>query len=188
MHQKNTLHKAVFFDRDGVINVAKILNGRPHPPENLSELVITPSAKEVIYKLKNAGFKIIVITNQPDVARGLVTREQVEEINNYLMSRLSIDIFKVCYHDDVDKCECRKPLPGLIIESAKEYNLDLKHSYVIGDRWKDIAAGEAVGCKTIFIDYKYMEIKPINPGYVIDNLDLVVNIILGKNHGKNQQT
>jgi D-glycero-D-manno-heptose 1,7-bisphosphate phosphatase len=185
MQQKNNLHKAIFFDRDGVINVAKILNGRPHPPKNLSELVITPGAKEVIQKLKNAGYKIIVITNQPDVARGCVTKEQVEEINNFLMSSLNVDIFKVCYHDDADKCECRKPLPGLIIESAKEYNLDLQRSYVIGDRWKDIAAGVAVGCKTIFIDYKYREIKPENPDYITDSLDMVVNIILGKNHGKN---
>ena len=179
------MKKAIFFDRDGVINVANIVNGRPYPPKTLSELVIMPGAQEVVQKLKDAGFMTIVVTNQPDVARGLVLREQVEEINHYMMGKLSLDIFKTCYHDDIDMCKCRKPLPGAIIESAKEFNLDLKQSFLIGDRWKDISAAKSAGCKTIFIDYGYDELRPENPDYIIKNLEQAVEIILGKNNGCN---
>ena len=150
-------NRAVFLDRDGVLNRAYVKNGRPYPPMSLSELEILPGVSESLQALHGAGFKLIVVTNQPDVARGSVEKKVVEEINNYLLHKLSIDEFKTCYHDDANACSCRKPKPGALIEAAHQYSIDLYSSYMVGDRWRDIEAGQNAGCKTIFIQYNYAE-------------------------------
>lgn len=178
------LAKAVFLDRDGVLNEALVRNGKPYPPSNRAELRIIPAAFSVLKKLKLAGFKLIVVTNQPDVARGVVTRQWVEEINGYLQDQLPLDVFKVCFHDDLDGCSCRKPLPGALLEAAKEFEIDLGLSYMVGDRWKDISAGKAAGCKTIFIDYGYLEKQPTDADFVVNTLSAVEHIILGEKSEK----
>lgn len=154
------MRKAIFLDRDGVINRAKIINGKPYPPLSIRELDILDGVSEAILKLRNANYLLIVVTNQPDVARGIVTKESVEEINKFIVGKIQIDEIKTCYHDDDAKCNCRKPLPGMILEAASIYDIDLKESYMIGDRWRDVEAGKRAGCKTIFIDYGYSEKKP----------------------------
>lgn len=174
------LAKSVFLDRDGVLNEALVRNGKPYPPSNRAELRIIPAAYSVLQKLKLAGFKLIVITNQPDVARGTVTRRWVEEINEYLKDQLPLDAIKVCFHDDLDGCSCRKPLPGALIEAAIEFKIDLSLSYMVGDRWKDISAGKAAGCKTIFIDYGYLEKQPTDYDFIVNDLSEVEGIILGE--------
>jgi D-glycero-D-manno-heptose 1,7-bisphosphate phosphatase len=177
--------KAIFLDRDGVLNQAIVLNGKPYPPSSQIELTLISGIQELLEKLKNNGYKLIVVTNQPDVARGKTSKEWVEEINSYIKSRLPIDAFKVCYHDDSDGCLCRKPLPGAILEAAQEFDIDLSCSYMIGDRWKDISAGQSAGCKTIFIDYGYDEKSPDSPDYVVKNLGQIEKIILGESYEKN---
>jgi D-glycero-D-manno-heptose 1,7-bisphosphate phosphatase len=169
--------RAVFLDRDGVINEAFIRDGRPYPPRNLSEVKILQGVDSALTELRLTGWRTIVITNQPDVGRGSASRSDVESINAYLMSRLDIDDFRVCYHDDADKCQCRKPLPGAILSAALEHGIVTKDSFMIGDRWRDIEAGYAAGCKTIFIDYKYKEKSPINPDYTVGCLVEAVKII-----------
>jgi len=149
--------RAVFLDRDGVINQAIVREGKPYPPSNAAETVIFSDAAEALALLKKIGFLLVVVTNQPDVRRGTATREQVEEIHRFLSERLPLDDFFACYHDDQDRCNCRKPLPGLLFEAAHQYDIDVKHSYLVGDRWRDIEAGSAAGCKTIFIDRRYNE-------------------------------
>jgi len=179
-------NKTVFLDRDGVINRVHLKNGRPHPPLNLSELEILPGVAASLERLKKSGFKVIVVTNQPDVARGTIEKKVVEEINYYLSEKLKIDEFKVCYHDDSDVCNCRKPNPGALLEASNKYSIDLNSSYMVGDRWKDILAGQRAGCKTIFIQCNYDEIQPDFPTYTVNNLTEAVEIILGEKDGKNK--
>jgi len=155
--------RAVFLDRDGVVNRAIVRQGRPYPPETLGELEILPGAAEALARLKTLGFVLIIVTNQPDVARGDQRRDVVEAINDQISSSLPIDDILVCFHDDADRCDCRKPLPGLILQGAAAHAVDLSSSFLIGDRWRDIAAGRAAGLRSIFIDYGYAERQP-EPG------------------------
>lgn len=156
-------HPAVFLDRDGVLNRAVVRDGKPFAPSGLQELELLPDVASSLLDLKSHGFSLYVITNQPDVARGTQTRETVEAVHRALRSALPIDDIFVCYHVDSDECACRKPKPGLLYEAQRRYNIDLSRSFVIGDRWRDIDAGHAAGCKTILIDYGYRERKPARP-------------------------
>ena len=164
------MKKAVFLDRDGVINKAFIKDGLPKSPNSLSELKILPGVKESILRLKELDFICLVVTNQPDVPRGKINKNTVIEMNNFLKKEIKLDDIFVCYHDDKDNCNCRKPKPGLLLQAIKKWNVDFKKSFIIGDRWRDIQAGEKIGCKTIFLDYKYKDIKPKNPDFVTDTL------------------
>ena len=164
------MKKAVFLDRDGVIKEAIVKNGLPTPPSLLDELKILPGVKESILKLKKLNFVCIIVTNQPDVSRGKINKNTVIKINNFLKKKIELDDIFVCYHDDQDNCNCRKPKPGLLLQARKKWNVDFKKSFIIGDRWRDIHAGKKVGCKTIFLDYKYKDIKPKNPDFVTDTL------------------
>jgi D-glycero-D-manno-heptose 1,7-bisphosphate phosphatase len=176
----NRSSRAIFLDRDGVINKTIVLNGKPYPPKNLQNLKILPGVKKTLETLHNKGWLLIVVSNQPDVARGITSLAKVEEINRYLKEKLPIDDFRICYHDNNDGCSCRKPLPGLLIDAAKTYGINLGSSFMIGDRWSDIEAGKLAGCKTIFIDYKYREKQPIKVKYRINSIKEAVKIILGK--------
>lgn len=155
--------RAVFLDRDGVIVQAVVREGKPYPPHALAEAVIPADAKPALDALQAAGYILVSITNQPDVARGTQRKEVVEAINQYLMRQLPIAEILVCYHDNADHCDCRKPQPGLILQAAEKYNIDLSKSFMIGDRWKDIEAGQRAHCETIFIDYGYDEKQPPTP-------------------------
>ena len=146
---------AVFLDRDGVLNRALVRDGKPYPPASLAELEILPDVSEALALLRQAGFLLLVVTNQPDVARGSQRREVVEAINAALCRALPLDDVFTCY-DDGDSPR-RKPNPGLLLEAAEQYGVDLKASFLIGDRWKDIEAGRRAGCRTVLIDYGYRE-------------------------------
>lgn len=178
------MNKAVFLDRDGVINRAIILDGKPFPPPTIEELEILPGVEQALSSLRRNGYMLIVVTNQPDVSRGKTSRESVDLINEFLLTNLSIDEIQTCFHDDKDACMCRKPLPGLVLNAAQKHGIDLKKSYVIGDRWKDIDAGVAAGCKTIFIDYGYQEKHPINFDHRVRSLLEASNLILKDKNGK----
>jgi D-glycero-D-manno-heptose 1,7-bisphosphate phosphatase len=175
-----SLKRAVFLDRDGVINRALVRDGKPYPPENLSDLEILPGVPMAMQLLHSAGWLLIVVTNQPDVARGTISRENVEGINEYLGRRLPIDEFYTCYHDDSDGCYCRKPLPGALLAAADVRGIDLGLSYMVGDRWKDVEAGNRAGCKTIFVDHTYSEKKPSRFNYRVLSLPEAADIILGR--------
>lgn len=153
----------MFLDRDGVINRAILRDGKPHPPQTLREVELVPDALPSLQRLHNDGFLLIVVTNQPDVARGTQERSTVEAINDRLASELPIDEFVVCYHDDLAACECRKPKPGGILDAAARLGVDVSSSFMIGDRWRDIEAGQRAGCSSYFIDYGYAERQPVAP-------------------------
>ena len=171
--------RAVFLDRDGVLNEPVVRNRRPYPPSTMEDLKIIPGAGDTLRALQRAGFLLIVVTNQPDVARGSQTRRVVEELNTAIRTALPIDDLYVCYHDEQEGCGCRKPKPGLLIQAAAKWNIDLRGSFLIGDRWRDIDAGAAAGCRTVLIDYGYDERGPLNePAYRAKTLAHAANWIL----------
>src|SRR5450432_2479217 len=162
---------AVFLYRDGLLNDLVVRDGKPFPPAGLGELKIYPEASGALARLKHAGYLLIVVTNQPDVARGRTPRRVVETIDTAIGAELPIDDFLVCWHDDADACACRKPKPGLLLEAAGRYGIDLSRSFLIGDRWRDIDAGAAAGCRTVLIDRKYRERQPDHaPDFRTDSL------------------
>ena len=174
------MRRAVFLDRDGVLNRSILRGNKPYPPANIDELEILPGVKEALQSLHNANYLLIVVTNQPDVARGTAKIEDVERMNNILSSYLPIDAFKTCYHDDSDQCSCRKPLAGSLLTAAKEYEINLSKSFMVGDRWRDIEAGANAGCKTFFINYRYDEKRPHAPDFIVSSLLEAEKIILGE--------
>lgn len=151
------LRRAVFLDRDGVLNRAIVRNGQPYPPTSVEEVELLEGAVEACRALHETGFLLIVVSNQPDVARGTQRRDVVEAINAHLRALLPVDDIRVCYHDDRDACACRKPAPGLLLEAAAAWHVALDQSFMVGDRWRDIEAGRRAGCTTILIDYGYGE-------------------------------
>lgn len=174
------MKRAVFLDRDGVINRALVRNGKPYPPADLAALEILPGVPHALRLLHEAGWLLIVVTNQPDVARGTTPIADVEAINHHLQYCLPIDEFRTCYHDSSDGCNCRKPLPGALLAAAVAHKIDLASSYMVGDRWRDTEAGERAGCKTIFLDYGYDEKQPEKFNHRVRSLAEAANIILGR--------
>lgn len=161
---------AVFLDRDGVLNEAIVRNGKPCPPRDLSEFVITSGAGRALEKLKQEGFLLVVVTNQPDIARGKTNRADVDEINAQLAAILPLDAVEVCEHDDNARCDCRKPKPGMILRARERLGLDLAGSFMVGDRWRDIEAGQRAGCRTILIGDGYGEDFPCAPTIKVRSL------------------
>jgi D-glycero-D-manno-heptose 1,7-bisphosphate phosphatase len=169
---------AVFLDRDGVLNRTIVTDGVPHPPASVEEVEILPGVVDALARLVALNLPLIVVTNQPDVARGAQTKQAVEQINMFLRHRLPLTAFYVCYHDNPDNCACRKPRPGLITDAAAAYNIDLARSFMVGDRWSDIAAGQAAGCRTILIDLPYSKGSRCEPDYRVRDLPEAVEIIV----------
>jgi len=151
--------RAVFLDRDGVINRARVRHGKPYPPEP-EQFEILDGVRDSLAALRARGFLLIVVTNQPDVARGGAARETLERVHQQLLGELPLDAIFACFHDDSDGCDCRKPKPGLLLMAAREWDVDLTLSFMIGDRWRDMEAGIRAGCATIFIDHQYAERQP----------------------------
>jgi D-glycero-D-manno-heptose 1,7-bisphosphate phosphatase len=149
--------RAVFLDRDGVLNRAPVREGRPGTATSLEELEILPGVMEACQLLRTGGFVLVVVTNQPDVARGLIPRDRVEAIHRHLRAHIPLDDVRVCFHDDQDGCACRKPLPGLLLSAARDWRIDLARSFMVGDRWRDIDAGHAAGCTSVLLDHRYLE-------------------------------
>jgi D-glycero-D-manno-heptose 1,7-bisphosphate phosphatase len=174
------MNQGIFLDRDGVINEVIIKKGIPHPPQEVHQVKIIAGVRESIKKFKLNGIQIVIVTNQPDVGRGTLAKETVEEINGYLKAELHIEHVYCCYHDNLDNCGCRKPSPGMLIEAAQNLNLDLSRSYMVGDRWRDIEAGQAAGCTSFFIDYGYAEKLPNMPFIRVTSLLDAAQKILGE--------
>lgn len=172
--------KAVFLDRDGVINECKVISGKPYPPLSKEEFFLYPRVKEACQALKEAGFTLVVTTNQPDVGRGTLKQEIVEEIHNHMLQLLPIDRVEVCYHPGkgASDCDCRKPKPGMLLRAARELSINLGESWMVGDRWRDIDCGHAAGVRTVFIDYQYDEPLKQQPDFRVRSLAEAADIIL----------
>ena len=171
---------AVFLDRDGVINRARIRDGQPYPPTSLAEFEILPGVPEACSSLKAAGFLLVVATNQPDVGRGTLKQEVVEAIHEQMRRVLPIDRVEVCYHagQGASDCACRKPKPGMLHDAARALGIDLRASWMVGDRWRDIDCGHAAGCRTILIDHGYAEELRQPPDFRVKSLREAADMIL----------
>ena len=145
---------AVFLDRDGVIAESRQARGGPGPPRSVADTTIPDGTEDALRALRGSGFRLVVITNQPDVARGSATEAGVAAINDSLRDALALDAFYVCFHDG-SECACRKPRPGLLLDATRDLDLDLARSWLIGDRWVDIAAGNAAGVQTVLIEREW---------------------------------
>jgi len=177
MNKEKKLNKAVFLDRDGVINHVVFHEGinKPSSPWNIEEFKLIKGIKKPLEKLKQMGFLLFIISNQPDIARGNVKKGTTEKINKILYEKFPIKEIRICPHDDKDNCNCRKPKPGMILDLKEKYDIDLKKSYVIGDSWKDMKIGENAGVKSILIDKKYN--KKTLSRYRVDSLESAVDLI-----------
>ena len=160
--------KAVFFDRDGVLNHSEIKNGRPYAPLHSSDFRLIENAGSAVDGVKSLGFLIIVVTNQPDVGRGIIQRTELNTMHETLQQNIAIDDIFVC--DCVKDCPCYKPKPGMLLDAAAKWDIDLRKSFIVGDRWRDVGAGNNAGCKTVFIDFGYQEKMPYKPTKIVENL------------------
>jgi D-glycero-D-manno-heptose 1,7-bisphosphate phosphatase len=172
--------RAVFLDRDGVLNANIVRDGKPYAPRAVEDFHLLPGVEDAVRRIKAAGFLAIVVTNQPDVAAGLTPRSVVDAMNAKLRQAVPLDDIKVCWHRDQDGCSCRKPKPGLLLEAATDWGIDLKSSYMIGDRWRDIEAGQAVGCTTILVDHGLVQEHATHPDLTTGSLAGAVALILAR--------
>ena len=175
-------NKAVFLDRDGVINECKVIDGRPFPPLSVNEFVMLPNVAQACRNLKRAGFVLVVATNQPDVGRGTLKQDVVEQIHAHMCAQLPIDRVEICYHPgrSESECDCRKPKPGMLLRAARELNIDLRASWMVGDRWRDIDCGKRAGVRTVFIDFGYAEELRAPPDFTVRSFRAAAEVILAQ--------
>jgi D-glycero-D-manno-heptose 1,7-bisphosphate phosphatase len=176
--------RAVFLDRDGVLNVAPVVNGLPMSPATVAELQLLPCVADACARLKQAGFLLVVVTNQPDIGRGKTSQAAVDAINDVLKAELGLDAVYFCPHSDEDRCDCRKPKPGLLTKAARHWGINLARSFMVGDRWRDVEAGQAAGCRTVFIEYGYRERAPQHPDRVAASLAAVASELISAPAGR----
>ena len=175
------LNKAIFLDRDGVVNRTLIINKKPYAPRKIEDFKLMPNLLENISLLKKKKFLLIIITNQPDIGNGLMKRKTLNLMHKKLLNNAPIDDIFVCSHSQNQNCRCRKPKNGLIIKAKKKYNINLAESYLIGDRSIDIQAGKISNCKTIFIDRKYNESSPTSQIITVTSLKSAVKYLIKNN-------
>ena len=162
--------RAVFLDRDGVLNKPLIRDRKGYAPRHRADFHLYPETAPALHLLKKAGLLLIVVTNQPDIGHGLVSQSEVDAMHHQLQQTTPLDLIQVCPHKQTDGCPCRKPRPGLLLEAAQTLSIDLTRSFMVGDRGSDIAAGQAVGCQTGFINRDYRETMPLQPTVRVDSV------------------
>ena len=178
--------RAVFLDRDGVINANVERDGKPVAPTKIEEFRFLPGVENAVRRLKEAGYAIIVCTNQPDVATGRIARSTLDAMHVLVREKLKVDDIRACFHTDNDGCDCRKPKPGMLLAAARDHGIDLAASHMIGDRWRDVAAGRAAGCETFFVDYGHQQEGPNEPDHVVTSLAEAADIIFAANSKSRQ--
>jgi D-glycero-D-manno-heptose 1,7-bisphosphate phosphatase len=182
MGEHEVTRPAVFLDRDGVLNRPVVRDGLSFPPATLEDFQVYPEVPEGCAQLKKAGFALIVVTNQPDVGRGTQSRQAVEAMHGKLRAAVpAVDAIEVCYHGGTrygEPCECRKPKPGMLLRAAADHGIDLKRSFLIGDRWRDVDCAHAAGCRAVFIDHGYREPLREKPNFIVKTFGEAVAAIL----------
>ena len=172
---------AVFLDRDGILSRAIVVNRKSYAPRRISEFKLLPGARESVSRLKKVGFIVIVVTNQPDIGNGLIDRNLVETMHEKLRKNTKVDCIYMCPHRQIDGCHCRKPKPLMLLEASMKHEIDLRKSFLVGDRASDIEAGIRAGCSTIFVNRNYAESSPKGQICTVSCLPKAVDYILSKN-------
>jgi D-glycero-D-manno-heptose 1,7-bisphosphate phosphatase len=182
MGEHEIRNRAVFLDRDGVLNRPVVRDGRPFPPAQIEEFELYPDAVNACAQLKAAGFLLVVVTNQPDVGRGTQSREAIEAMHAKLRAAIPfLDAIEVCFHAGAaqgEPCDCRKPKPGMLLRAAAALDIDVRESFLIGDRWRDVDCAYTAGCRAVFIDHGYGEALREKPEWTVTNLSSAVSTIL----------
>ncbi|HLN24587.1 MAG TPA: HAD-IIIA family hydrolase [Patescibacteria group bacterium] len=172
------MRPAVFLDRDGVLNLSELRAGKPYAPRRCADFQLYPEALPALRRLSDAGFLLIVVTNQPDIGNNLADPAEVAAMNAQLAAVLPVAEVVMCPHSQSAGCACRKPRPGMLLDAALRHDIDLTASVMVGDRAGDVAAGQAAGCRTIWIDRGYAEPAPSNPDRIVASLSTAVDAIL----------
>jgi len=170
------MRSGIFFERDGVLNLAKVERGNQVPPYTLDDFHINPAAREALKKLKAAGFVLLATTNQPGVSRGYLPRRELDRMHDLLKRELPLNDILVCPHDETDDCHCRKPQAGLLTEAAFKWHIDLERSYVVSDKWQDAQAAHVAGCTSVLLKSPW--IGKGHQDFVVSSLDEVVEKVL----------
>ena len=170
------LNKAIFLDRDGVIIKAPTINKKPKSIKKLNELKFIKGIKTFCRHYQKKKYFLIMVTNQPEVRRKKNSKKNIIQINNFIQKKLKLDKVYVCYSDN-DRSFYRKPNPGMVLKSKSKYKLNLKKSFIIGDRWRDVGVGYKTGCISILIDRKYDEKMTFKPNYVVKKIKDIYKII-----------
>jgi D-glycero-D-manno-heptose 1,7-bisphosphate phosphatase len=181
------LRRAVFLDRDGVVNRSCCIDGKPYAPRQLTDFRLLPGVAAAIADLKRAGFLAIVVTNQPDIGNGLMPQHTLDAMHAKLSRSVAVDAICVCPHRQDAGCSCRKPQPGLIRRAIEDFAIDPSRSYMVGDRWSDIAAGRAADLYSIFLDRGYAEAMRAPPDLIVNSLPRAVRSILAGRAAKRAQ-
>lgn len=177
------LRPAVFLDRDGTLNAAIVRDGKPFPPANAKEFILLPGVVDGCKRLRESGFVLVVVTNQPDVGRGTQSREAVDEIHRLMLELLPIDGLEVCFDPGKgESSEFRKPRPGMLLSAAEKMGLDLSRSWIVGDRWRDVECGVNAGVRTVFVDCGYDEELRSQPDFTVRDFPTAVQTILSKSN------
>ena len=174
--------RIAFLDRDGTLIETDIHDSVPVARNSPRDTVVLPGVVEGCRRLRGAGYWLVMVTNQPDIARGRVSREVVDAVNTAVCEIVGIDLVLVCPHDDADACHCRKPEPGLLLEGAQRCNVPLdRASVMIGDRWRDVGAGHAASVSTVLIGDDYGHSGRWIPDVTVATFEAAVDWTL---HGK----
>jgi len=178
------MRPGVLLDRDGVLSRVVLREGRGVSPRSFAEFELLPGVRVAVQSLRAAGLPVVVVTNQPDIARGLLAPDELERMHAHLRKHVPLERIYTCTHDDADRCACRKPRPGLLLRAAAEFQLDLERSWMVGDSWKDVEAARAAGCRMIFVAGAHAESGTSRPERVAVSLPDAVEMILSAVGGK----
>jgi len=170
------MKRAVFVERDGILNEVRPGPKNQIAPLTMEEFKVNKAAEPCLRKLKAAGFVVIVTTNQPGLSRGYQSRRELDRMHDVIKRGFPLDDIMVCPHDEADHCPCRKPRPGLLIEAAFKWHLNLDHSYVISDKWQDAEAARTAGCTSLLLKSPW--VGNVHHDFVLPDLDAIADKIL----------
>jgi D-glycero-D-manno-heptose 1,7-bisphosphate phosphatase len=174
------MKKAVFIERDGILNEVQVGPKNQIAPLTLEEFKVKKDAEPLLRKLKKAGFVLIVTSNQPGLSRGYQSRRELDRMHEVLRRSFPLDDLMICPHEEDDHCPCRKPRPGLLIEAAFKWHLNLDHSFVISDKWQDAEAARTAGCTSLLLKSPW--VGKVHHDFVMDNLGAITDKILTLKH------
>ena len=167
---------AIFFERDGILTLAKVERQHQATPLSLEEFQINPAALPALKQLKQACFVLVATTNQPGLSHGTLSRRELDRMHDLLRRTFPLDDIMVCPHDETDHCPCRKPAPGLFTEAAFKWHVDLERSFVVSDKWQDARAARTVGSTSMIVHSPW--IGPGHHDFVLPNLATIADKIL----------
>lgn len=170
------MKQAVFIERDGVLNQVRVERQHQVSPLTLEDFHLNQEAAPLLKRLKAAGLVLIATTNQPGLSRGYQSRRDLDRMHLLMQKTFCLDEILVCPHDETDRCPCRKPKPGLLVEAAFKWHLDLDRSFVVSDKWHDAEAARTAGCTSLLLQSPW--VRSVHRDFVLPNLAAIVEKIL----------